>query len=72
MIYLDNAATTLKKPQQVIDAVVTAMTSMGNASRAHDSALKAARTVYDVRVTLAAMFGCTRADHVYREFNGSA
>ena len=25
MIYLDNAATTLKKPKQVLDAVLTAM-----------------------------------------------
>ena len=44
MIYLDNAATTQRKPQQVLDAVVQAMTTMGNASRgAHGSALEAAR-----------------------------
>lgn len=30
MIYLDNAATTLHKPPQVIDAVVRAMTGMRN------------------------------------------
>ena len=28
MIYLDNAATTMHKPQEVIDAVVQAMSSM--------------------------------------------
>ena len=44
MIYLDNAATTRQKPPQVIDAVVNAMTTMGNASRgAHGSALQAAQ-----------------------------
>ena len=33
MIYMDNAATTMHKPQEVIDAVVNAMNSMGNAGR---------------------------------------
>ena len=65
MIYLDNAATTQRKPQQVLDAVVQAMTTMGNASRgAHGSALEAARTVYNTRAKLAKLFGCSRADHV--------
>lgn len=65
MIYLDNAATTLQKPPQVIEAVVRAMTTMGNASRgAHGSALQAARAVYDARCKLARLFGCPRADHV--------
>ena len=65
MIYLDNAATTLHKPQQVIDAVVHAMRSMGNCARGtHEEALDAARTVYDARVRLASLFGCPRVDHV--------
>lgn len=65
MIYLDNAATTQRKPQQVLDAVVQAMTTMGNASRgAHGSALEAARAVYNTRAKLAKLFGCSRADHV--------
>ncbi len=65
MIYLDNAATTLHKPQQVIDAVVHAMQSMGNCARGtHEEALDAARTVYDARVRLASLFGCLRVDHV--------
>ena len=50
MIYLDNAATTLVKPQCVIDAVVKAMNSMGNAGRgAHSNSLSASRVVYDTR-----------------------
>ncbi len=65
MIYLDNAATTLRKPQAVMDAVLQAMGSMGNCARgAHGSALSAARTVYEARCQLAAFFGCTRPDHV--------
>lgn len=65
MIYLDNAATTLKKPQCVIDAVVQAMNTAGNASRgAHASSLTASRTVYDARVKIADFFGCKRPDHV--------
>ena len=65
MIYLDNAATTLHKPQQVIDAVVHAMQSRGNCARGtHEEALDAARTVYDARVRLASLFGCPRVDHV--------
>ena len=65
MIYLDNAATTRQKPQQVIDAVVNAMTTMGNAARgAHGSSLEASRKVYDTRYKLAKLFGCKRLDHV--------
>lgn len=65
MIYLDNAATTLQKPQCVIDAVVQAMNSMGNASRgAHSSALSASRVVYNTRCKIARLFGCKQPDNV--------
>ena len=65
MIYLDNAATTLHKPQQVIDAVVAALQSMGNSARgAHAGSLTAARTIYGAREKLAALFRCGRADRV--------
>lgn len=65
MIYLDNAATTLHKPPQVIAAVAEAMSSMGNASRgAHDGAMSAARAIYRARTKLAELFGCPRADRV--------
>ena len=50
MIYMDNAATTMHKPQEVIDAVVSAMSSMGNAGRgAGEAALSASRIIYDTR-----------------------
>ena len=65
MIYLDNAATTLHKPQCVIDAVVQAMTTMGNAARgAHKSALSASRMVYETRCKIAAIFGCSLPENV--------
>ena len=65
MIYLDNAATTLRKPPQVIDAVASAMGSFGNSARGtHEEALAASRVIYDTRCKLAALFGCKRPDHV--------
>ena len=65
MIYFDNAATTLHKPQAVVDAVVHAMTTAGNAARGtHAGSLAASRTVYDARVKIAQFFHCSRADHV--------
>ena len=65
MIYLDNAATTLHKPPQVAEAVLHAMTTMGNAARgAHSGALEASRTVVGTREKLARLFACQRADHV--------
>ena len=57
MIYLDNAATTMQKPQEVVDAVAAVMCSMGNAGRgAHAASLGASRTVYQTRERLAAFF----------------
>lgn len=57
MIYLDNAATTIRKPQAVIDAVASAMCSMGNAGRGvNDASLGAARTIYETREKLACLF----------------
>lgn len=65
MIYLDNAATSLRKPQAVTDAVVAAMQTVGNCGRAaYDEALDAARTVFSARQAVAAFFGCPHADHV--------
>lgn len=65
MIYLDNAATTLRKPQPVIDAVVAAMTTLGNSARGtHDGSLSASRIIYGTREKLADFFGCHRPDHV--------
>ena len=60
MIYLDNAATTMRKPQEVIDAVMLAMGSMGNAGRGvNDASLSASRLISDTRERLCRMFGGT-------------
>lgn len=64
-IYLDNAATTMCKPQEVIDAVVAAMNSMGNAGRgAGKASLTTARTVEYCREHLVHLFNCQSTDHI--------
>ena len=56
-IYLDNAATTMKKPDCVIDAVVSAMRHMGNSGRgAHEASLDASRVIFETRERLSSMF----------------
>jgi selenocysteine lyase/cysteine desulfurase len=72
LIYLDNAATSLRKPESVIHAVVCAMRNMGNCARgAHEDSLVAARTVFEARQAIAALFGCPRADHVAFSLNST-
>ena len=58
MIYMDNAATTMHKPQAVIDEVIAAMSSMGNAGRgANEASLSASRVIFDTRDKLCQFFG---------------
>ena len=65
MIYLDNAATTLRKPPCVAEAVAGALTSLGNASRgAHEGALNSNRLLYRTRGKLAKLFGCPKSEQV--------
>ncbi len=72
MIYLDNAATTMRKPPQVAEAVLQALNTMGNASRgAHAESLSASRIVYNTRVKLAELFHCPRPDHVCFAMNST-
>ena len=50
-IYFDNAATTLKKPDCVINAVTEALKNLGNSSRgAYEASMDASRLIYDTRV----------------------
>ena len=57
MIYLDNAATTMKKPDCVVKAVKEALCNMGNAGRGvHDAALDASRTIFETRMALTEFF----------------
>ncbi len=65
MLYLDNAATTLQKPQCVIDAMVAAMSQAGNAARGVNSAsLGAARIVTEARQELAEFFDFSAPNRV--------
>lgn len=65
MIYLDNAATTQRKPPQVAEAVLRALNTLGNSARgAYKGALDASHTIYAAREKLASLLGCPRADHV--------
>ena len=73
MIYLDNAATTMRKPQEVVEAVTTAMGTLGNAGRgASSSAMGAARAIHECRERAARLLGCPRADHVAFAPNSTA
>ena len=65
MIYFDNAATTLRKPDCVIEAVTQAMCSLGNSGRGvHSGALSASRIIYDARVALAQLFGAESPERI--------
>lgn len=58
MIYLDNAATTMPKPPEVVRAVTEAMNSYGNPSRgAYDASLNGLRCMLLAREALSEMFG---------------
>ena len=57
MIYFDNAATTLRKPDCVVQAVAEAMCTLGNSGRSiHAGALDASRIIYDTRAAIAKLF----------------
>lgn len=65
LIYFDNAATTIRKPQCVIDAVVDAMNTLGNSGRsACTQSLDAARVIYEAREKIAVLFGCSNPRNV--------
>lgn len=73
MIYLDNAATTFRKPEGVIEAVTEAMLHMGNPGRgSHEASLGAARVIYDTRVRLAELFGLADPKNVAFTANSTA
>ena len=65
MIYLDNGATTLQKPECVKEALLEAMASMGNSGRGvHDASLYAGRTIYRARESLAELLGAAAPEQV--------
>ena len=65
MIYLDNGATTLRKPECVKEALLEAMASMGNSGRGvHDASLYTGRTIYRARESLAELLGVAAPEQV--------
>ena len=65
MIYFDNAATTMRKPDCVVQAVTEALCAMGNSGRGvHEGALSASRIIYDSRIALAEMFGAESPERI--------
>ncbi|GAB6156326.1 aminotransferase class V-fold PLP-dependent enzyme [Desulfosporosinus burensis] len=59
MIYLDNAATTWPKPQQVVDAIQEVLVHTGGSAGrgGHGSAMQMARLVHQTRQDLCILFG---------------
>ena len=65
MIYLDNGATTLRKPECVKEALLEALASMGNSGRGvHDASLYAGRIIYRARESLAELLGAAAPEQV--------
>lgn len=65
MIYLDNGATTLRKPECVKEALLEALAFMGNSGRGvHDASLYAGRTIYRARESLAELLGAAAPEQV--------
>lgn len=57
MIYLDHAATAMKRPDQVVEAVKAALCSTGNSGRgAHKASMDASRMIFDTRKKLCQFF----------------
>ena len=67
MIYLDNSATTLKKPDCVKEAVWDAMEQMGNSGRGgYQTALSASRMIYQARMAVSEFFDLNHPSGVLR------
>ena len=65
MIYFDNAATTMVKPPQVVQAVTDALTSFGGPGRGvHSASLDAGMAVYECRDKLSQLLGAPDASRV--------
>ncbi len=65
MIYLDNAATSLHKPECVINAITDALKHSGNSGRGtHSVCISAANTIFEARYRLASFFGASRPNNI--------
>lgn len=65
MIYLDNSATTLKKPAVVIEAVTNALSQLGNSGRGvHEDSLKSSEVIFQTRQALCRLFNGEQARQI--------
>lgn len=65
MIYFDNAATTMKKPSCVVEAVADALCHLGNSGRSiHGGAMNASRIIFDTRMALAKLFNAKSPNQI--------
>lgn len=74
MIYLDNAATSLHKPQAVADAVYRVLSSgcVGNAARgSNEASLQALRLAVEARGRLGELFGYPHPNQVAFSMNAT-
>lgn len=72
MIYLDNAATTLQKPDAVGRAMARAVHTMSSPGRGGHSATRMAeKTAFACRMEAAALFGMTNPENVVFTFNAT-
>ena len=72
MIYLDNAATTIKKPQEVVQAVCDAMMNMGHSGRgAHGVTLDASRVIFQTRRKMARLLGAESPNEIVFTMNST-
>lgn len=72
MIYLDNSATTLIKPPQVVQAVYDAINTMGNSGRgAYNSSISSSIVLYETRELIAEMFNLHYPEQVAFTLNAT-
>lgn len=72
MIYLDNAATTIIKPEEVAEAVVKALSIAGNSGRGvHSASLDASRIIYEARENIALLFKAESPDRIAFTMNAT-
>lgn len=58
MIYLDNAATTIRKPDTVARRVFEVINNLGNSARGcYDASMESSRVIYDTREKISDLFG---------------
>lgn len=72
MIYLDNAATTMRKPREVVDAVSRALASFGGVGRGvHPASLAAGMAVFEAREAVASLLGAPAPERISFTLNAT-